>query len=202
MTSAVLAFSLFAALLTITPGVDTAIVIRMSIAGGARRGWLAAAGICTGTLLWGLGSAVGVSALVSASQRAYDVLRIAGALYLVYLGLHALGARRSASVAAPSTSRIGAFRTGLVTNLLNPKVGAFYVSVLPQFIPRRAPVLATSMLLALVHALEGAMWLGLVAALVARIGALLRRPVVKQRLEQLTGLVLVASGIRLAFERR
>lgn len=203
MARAVLAFSAFAALLTITPGVDTALVIRMSLSGGMRRGWLAALGICTGVLCWGFASAAGITALLSASQRAYDVLRIAGAIYLVWLGIRALRAKPNEGGAADAVvSGASTFRTGLLSNLLNPKVGAFYLSVLPQFIPDDAPVLATSMLLAFVHALQGILWLGLVAVLVERLGALLRRPVVKQRLEQFTGLVLVAFGIRLAVERR
>jgi threonine/homoserine/homoserine lactone efflux protein len=203
MLHAVLAFSAFAALLTITPGVDTALVIRMSLSGGVRRGWMAALGICAGVLCWGFASAAGITALLSASRRAYDGLRIAGAIYLVWLGIRALRAKAEADDPNEQiASRASTFRTGLLSNLLNPKVGAFYLSVLPQFVPKDAPVLATSMLLALVHALQGIVWLGLVAVLVARLGALLRRPVVKQRLEQFTGLVLVVFGVRLAFERR
>ena len=203
MTRAVVAFSAFAALLTITPGVDTALVIRMSIAGGARRGWLAASGVCTGVMCWGFASAVGISALLTASRTAYDVLRVAGAVYLVWLGIAALTRPndRDASTGTETRSGARAFRTGLLANLLNPKVGVFYLSVLPQFIPKGAPVLATSLLLAFVHAVEGIVWLGLVALLVARLRMLLGRPSVKRRLEQVTGAVLIAFGLRLAFER-
>jgi RhtB (resistance to homoserine/threonine) family protein len=207
MMSALLAFSFFAALLTITPGVDTALVIRMSLGGGARTGRLAGAGVCTGVLVWGFASAVGITALLTASERAFNVLRIAGAVYLVWLGVKALRARprdEAEENAAGDDGPSGAvaFRTGLLSNLLNPKVGVFYLSVLPQFIPRGAPVLATSMLLAAVHALEGIIWLVLIATLVDRLGALFRRPTVRARLEQLTGVVLVGLGIRLAFEKR
>ena len=203
MTTALLAFAAFAALLTITPGVDTALVIRMSIGGGARRGRQAALGVCSGVVVWGVASAAGITALLSASERAYDALRIAGALYLVWLGVRALIARRREEDGVePDVSPAAAFRTGLLSNLLNPKVGAFYLSVLPQFIPKGAPVLATSTLLALVHAGEGIVWLFLVASLTARIGGILKRPSIRRRLEQVTGAVLVAFGIRLALERR
>lgn len=203
MTTALLTFAAFAALLTITPGVDTALVIRMSIAGGARRGRLAALGVCSGVVVWGFASAAGITALLSASERAYDTLRIAGALYLIWLGVRALFARREdEGESGGDVSPAAAFRTGLLSNLLNPKVGAFYLSVLPQFIPKGMPVLATSLLLAAVHAVEGILWLFLVASLTARLGGVLRRPSIKRRLEQVTGAVLVAFGIRLALERR
>lgn len=203
MTTALLTFAAFAALLTITPGVDTALVIRMSIAGGARRGRLAALGVCSGVVVWGFASAAGITALLSASERAYDTLRIAGALYLIWLGVRALVARREdEGESGGDVSPAAAFRTGLLSNLLNPKVGAFYLSVLPQFIPKGAPVLATSLLLAAVHAVEGILWLFLVASLTARLGGVLRRPSIKRRLEQVTGAVLVAFGLRLALERR
>jgi threonine/homoserine/homoserine lactone efflux protein len=204
MPSALLAFAAFAALVTITPGLDTALVIRMSLGGGARAGRMTALGVCAGCLVWGAASAIGVTAVLSASSRAYDVLRVAGAIYLVWLGFRALLTRAEADHDegdVRTTSAAGALRAGLLTNLLNPKVGAFYVSALPQFIPEDAPVLATSMLLAAVHALEGIVWLFLVEALVGRLGAQLRRPVVKRRLEQVTGVVLVALGVRLAVER-
>lgn len=205
MTGAVLGFTAFAALLTITPGIDTALVIRFSIAGGSRRGRLAAAGVCTGVLVWGAASAAGITALVTASERAYDALRIAGAVYLVFLGVRALMGRGDAAEREPAKTPLSgatAFRMGLTTNLLNPKVGAFYLSVLPQFVPNGAPVLATSLLLATIHALEGIVWLSLVATATARLGERLKRPSIARRLEQLTGIVLIGLGARLALERR
>jgi threonine/homoserine/homoserine lactone efflux protein len=166
---------------------------------------MTALGVCTGVLIWGAAGAVGLTAILTASEQAYDFVRIAGAAYLIWLGVKALLARATVEDAAvgrhPRT--LGrAFRAGLFSNLLNPKIGAFYVSVLPQFIPEEASVLATSMLLAAVHALEGILWLFLVASLVGRLGTRLQRPRVKQRLEQLTGLVLVGLGLRLALDRR
>ena len=177
----------------------------MSLANGARFGRTTALGICVGCLVWGVAGAIGVSAVLTTSGRAYDVLRYAGAAYLVWLGARGLFARSEtidSRIPPHPPSAGGAFRAGLFTNLLNPKVGAFYVSALPQFIPHDAPVLATSTLLAAIHALEGVGWLFLVAALAARLGTQLRRPIVKRRLEQATGAVLVALGVRLALGRR
>src|SRR3712207_3888138 len=138
---AVLGFGLVALLLTITPGLDTALVLRAAITRGRRDAVATALGVVVGVLAWGAAAAVGVSALLTASTVAYDVLRLVGAGYLVWLGGGILGrlVRPPAeAVAGSAPSPGGAWRsarTGLLTNLLNPKVGAFYLSVLPQFLP-------------------------------------------------------------------
>src|SRR6266508_6728632 len=135
-----LAFAAFAAVLTVTPGLDTVLVLRTTARQGRRAGFAAALGISLGCLCWALASALGITALLAASRLAYEVLRWLGVGYLCWLGVKALwGARRGAPPTAPPSTMdmpIGAaLRTGLTTNLLNPKVGAFYVSVLPQFLP-------------------------------------------------------------------
>jgi threonine/homoserine/homoserine lactone efflux protein len=210
MWGSVLAFALVAALLTITPGVDTALVIRATLSGGRATGLRTAAGVCSGVLTWGLLSAVGVSAVLTASRVAYDVLRVAGAAYLLHLGVRTLLRTRHHSSAdahdpphahPTTTPRRAAFRTGMLTNLLNPKVGVFYVTLLPQFIPGGAPVLPTSMLLAGIHATEGIAWLSLLCLVVSRVGAVMRRPSVRRGLERVTGLVLIGFGARVAVER-
>jgi len=206
MWTSVLAFALLAALLTITPGVDTALVIRATLAGGRAVGVRTAFGVCTGVVTWGLLSAVGVSAVLTASRVAYDGLRAAGAAYLLYLGVRTLLATRRDDAAvvddAAVRSRLRApFRVGMLTNLLNPKVGVFYVTLLPQFIPSGAPVLPLSLLLAGIHAVEGILWLGLVAVVVSRVGAVMRRASVRRALERVTGVVLIGFGARVALER-
>lgn len=208
----VLAFALVAALLTITPGVDTALVIRNTLAGGRGAGLRTSAGVCSGVLTWGLLSAVGVSAVLTASRVAYDVLRVAGAAYLLLLGVRTLLAtRRSSSSrdeagpapgAARSPARVrAAYRTGMLTNLLNPKVGVFYVTLLPQFIPAGVAVLPASLLLAGIHACEGIVWLALVTLGVNRARAAMRRPSVRRALERVTAVVLIGFGARVALER-
>ncbi len=206
----IVAFALVAALLTITPGVDTALVIRNTLAGGRGCGLRTSAGVCSGVLTWGLLSAVGVSAVLTASRVAYDVLRVAGAVYLLFLGVRTLLATRRpragdgialAGVPAASVRARAAFRAGLLTNLLNPKVGVFYVTLLPQFIPAGVRVLPASLLLAGIHAVEGIVWLGLVTLAVSRARAVMRRPSVRRGLERVTGLVLIGFGARVALER-
>ncbi len=157
MVTACLAFAAMAALLTITPGVDTMLVLRGTVTGGRRTGLLASCGVVTGLVCWAMTSAVGLTALLAASRLAFDVLRVAGACYLLWLGGRALwNARRPSTTEVPEArfSGLTAFRTGLTTNVLNPKVGVFYMSLLPQFVPDGASVFWTSMLFAVIHAAE------------------------------------------------
>ncbi|HEV7676983.1 MAG TPA: LysE family translocator [Candidatus Dormibacteraeota bacterium] len=212
MWASIVAFVLVAALLTITPGVDMALVIRNTVAGGRSVGLRTSAGVACGLVSWGLLSAMGVSALVAASRVAYDVLRFAGAAYLIWLGVRALLATRTrAGEPAAGSGEVGQlppraravrrpFRTGILNNLLNPKIGVFYATLLPQFIPAGASVLGVSVLLAAIHAVEGILWLSLLTVVVSRAGSVMRRPAVRRRLERLTGVVLIGFGARIALE--
>jgi len=209
--TSLLAFAAFAALLTITPGVDTLLVLRASAAGGRGAGIAAATGIGLGCLTWATAGAIGVTAVLAASQLAFDVLRWAGAAYLVWLGARALWSARRRRADAPSIapapgepgerwSRWRALRAGLTTNLLNPKAGVFYLSVLPQFLPAGVPPLAGSLALAMIHVIEGLVWLSLLAVLVTQARTWLTRPAVRRRFDQVTGAVLLAFGLRLAID--
>ena len=186
----ILPWTLVALLLTLTPGADTALVLRTAVGAGPRPAVRCTLGICTGTMTWAALSAVGVSALVSASHLAYDVLRYGGAAYLLWLGISALRSHAGADGGA------GSFRTGLVTNLLNPKIGVFYATVLPTFLRPGQPVLATSLLLAGIHALLGLVWLSAVALLAGRLGDVLTRDAWRRRLQRVTGVVLVGFGVK------
>jgi threonine/homoserine/homoserine lactone efflux protein len=197
MAHALLAFAAFAALITIIPGLDTMLVVRTAAVNGAGAGLAAGLGIGLGCLCWAVASGLGITALLTASHAAYEVLRWAGAGYLCYLGIQALRRRPPASV--PDV-KPGAFRTGLVTNLLNPKIGVFYVSVLPQFIPDGVAPLPASVAMALVHDLEGMLWFALLVLVVGRAAALLARASVRRRLDQVAGLVFIGFGVRLAIE--
>src|SRR5262249_55228531 len=142
---ALLAFALAGAIMTVTPGLDTVLVLRTAVADGPRRAASAGLGICCGLLVWGLIIALGLGALLTASRLAYTILQWTGAAYLLWLGLGMLlHPRHDAFSAAPSAmlDRGGErwFIRGLLTNLMNPKVGAFYVTFLPQFVPEGAPI--------------------------------------------------------------
>ena len=207
MNGSVAAFAVFAAILTITPGLDTFLVLRTTAVSGRAAGLLTAIGIGTGCLVWALASAVGVTAVLAASQLAFEVLRAAGVAYLCWLGVRALWrSRRSAYDAPPAFDQAPlhgwrAFRTGLLTNLLNPKVGVFYLSVMPQFLPSGLNPLAGSVALGAIHVGEGLVWLGLLVLAVNLARGWLTRPAVRRRLEQVSGLAFLGFGLKLALDR-
>jgi threonine/homoserine/homoserine lactone efflux protein len=192
------------ALLTITPGADMAMVARSVFTGGRGDAFATTLGISVGCLAWAVASALGVAALLAASETAYDALRLVGALYLVWLGVQSLlAARRGHPQALEAGSRRASpFRQGLLTNLFNPKIAVFYSTFLPQFIGPGDPALLLSMLLAGVHIALGIAWLSLYAWLLARAVEAFKGSRVRRALDALTGTVLVALGLRLALERR
>ncbi len=191
-----------AALLTVTPGVDTAMVLRAAALDGRRAALMAAAGIALGCLGWGAAVSLGLGALLQASELAYTLVRLAGAGYLIWLGGRML-LRPRADFAATAGEGVAlqageAFRRGLLTNLLNPKVGVFYVTFLPQFVPAGASVAGYSFVLACLHVLLTLAWFGVLIAATLPLGRLLRRPALIRALDRLTGGVLLAFGGKLA----
>lgn len=207
LPQALIAFCIAAGLLTITPGLDTALVLRTAAAEGPRGAALAALGVVMGCLSWGAAVAFGLGALLAASPLAFDALKWAGALYLVWLGLNLLLRPRSqfdldlADRAAPPRRRSWLGR-GYLTNLLNPKVGVFYVSFLPQFLPAHVPAGPFIFLLAVLHALMGVAWFALLIVATRPIARALKRPSVIRRLDRLTGIVFLGFGVKLALVRQ
>lgn len=205
--SAIGSFALIAGLITIIPGVDTALVLRSALTRSRRHAFAAAAGVATGTCLWGAAAAAGVSAVLATSQVAYDVIRIAGAAYLTWLGLTLLWKARHPGEDTPETkvvqARIGrSWLQGLTSNLLNPKLGVFYMAMLPQFIPAHAPHLLMGVLLAAVHDVEGLAWFTFVIFAAHLASRWLRRDAAKRVMDRITGTVLVAFGVKLALSKR
>ena len=205
LASSLIAFTFAAALLTVTPGLDTALVLRTAAAEGARRALAAALGICLGCLVWGLVVALGLGILLEASELAYTILRWAGALYLLWLGIQLIRSKRedcgAGSASAGAASAPAWFGRGLLTNILNPKVGIFYVSFLPQFIPAGSNVPALTFLLAAIHSGLGLIWFILLIAATRPIAAALRRPKVVRTLDRVTGGVFLLFGAKLALGR-
>ena len=193
-----LAFLGVAVVVICTPGPDTALTIRNTLAGGRNGGVLTGAGVATGQAVWTVAAAAGVAALLAASEPAFVALKLAGAAYLVYLGARSLIAALRGSE-APGPARSGRpFRQGLISNLGNPKMAAFFPALLPQFADSFAGLLALG---AVFSALTFA-WLSAYALVVARAGDLLRRSRVRRALEAVTGAVLVALGVRVAATAR
>ena len=191
-------------LVIVNPGQDTALTIRNALAGGRRGGVFTALGVVSGQLTWALAASAGLAALLVASQPAFTALRLAGAAYLVLLGLQLLGSalrsRRAASPSAHATRRLApstAYRQGLLSNLGNPKIAVFFTSLLPQF----GTTFWTMLPLGLCFAALTLVWLTAYAVAVAKAANVLRRPRVRRALDAVTGTVLVAFGVRLAAER-
>jgi threonine/homoserine/homoserine lactone efflux protein len=195
------AFLAVAAVAMLVPGPDTFVVMRTALADGARAGTWAAAGSAAGNVVWGAGSAVGVAALLAASGGAFSALKLAGAAYLVFVGVQALRAAARGDSLAPAQDENGAasaaFRRGLTSDLLNVKVGLFWTALVPQFVTAdSSAVLPAAMVLAM-----GSMvfaWLTAYAHLAARLSRTLRRRRSSQVVNGTVGAVLLALGTRLA----
>ncbi|GHA53912.1 LysE family translocator [Streptomyces purpurascens] len=206
MLTSVLAFVGAAFLIAMVPGPSTVVILRRAVVNGRRTGMATVLGNECGVLLWGLAAAFGLSALLLASQVAYDVIRMTGAAVLVWMGTRALWqARRarqpdqgSAEGAAVSLRR--AFRQGLVTNFANPKAGVFAVSFLPQFVPHGAPLLPRLLAFSVIWAVVDLIWYLPLVWLAGRVGQVLQRQSVRRRMEQVSGAVLIGLGVRLATE--
>ncbi len=206
------AFSGLAAVLTLIPGADTALVTRNTLSGGRPAAFFTTLGICCGLSFHATASALGLSAILRISALAYTVVKVAGALYLIYLGilsLRGMGNRNTAQLGTAEPCRasnehgvLRAFRQGLITNLLNPKVALFYLTILPQFVSPRGSVLLQSLLLASIHIAMGLVWLSLYAYFLSGFSGVMNQPSVRRTLERITGALLVGLGLRLAWERR
>jgi threonine/homoserine/homoserine lactone efflux protein len=192
-----LAFVGVALVVTLTPGPDMALVLRNTVRGGRNAGFRTIAGTGLGLLVWAAASAVGVAAVLSASATAFTALKLAGAIYLVYLGVQSLRSLRRAepeTVAKPTGSP---FRQGLVTNLLNPKLAVLFTTLLPQFVSHGDPA-AKPALLAGVFIAIGMTWLCIYVVVVQ---AVARSRTFRRATEAVSGVVLIALGARLAVER-
>jgi threonine/homoserine/homoserine lactone efflux protein len=241
MIAALLAFALAATLLILAPGPDSLLVMRNTLRNGRRAGWVTAGGTLSGLLIWVVAAAVGLSALLRVSHIGYEILRLAGAGYLIWLGASGLGLlRRKQSGLALRRKRTGrqaegsqgrlpdravrpvtgvkpsepaspgparfrcsrAYLSGMLSNLLNPKIGVFFIAFLPGFIPAGAPTAEFSLVLGLWFIVETGAWLVTLAWGVARGAGWLRRPAVLRWLERGTGIVLIGFGLRLASQSR
>ncbi|WP_282692747.1 LysE family translocator [Streptomyces sp. CC208A] len=205
-STALWSFALVVGLLTLTPGLDTALILRTAALGRRTRAWGVVLGIQTGTLIWGALTSLGVTALLTASHLAYEILRWAGAAYLLWMAVRMIAETFRRGGPGPggevevggSDTLSGGWRQGTLTNLLNPKVGVFYVAVLPQFIPAEAPHFAMGLALASVHVVLGMVWSTALIASATALGARLREPRARRVLDRITGTVIGAFAVRLA----
>lgn len=210
-TQAVLSFAVVAGLLTLVPGIDTSIVLRAGLTRRRAVAFATAAGVCTGALAWGAAAAVGASVLLAASDLAYRALTLAGAAYMAWLGASliwkTIGRKGTAGphvLADPAPAHdgtlVGAWLKGTATNLLNPKVGVFYIATIPQFIPAGMSPAAMGLLLAAVHGIMAMGWFTLIIIGTGFASKWLRSPRSIKVIDRITGTVLIGFGARLALE--
>ena len=199
-----LTFVALSALLIVTPGPDTALIIRNSLTGGPRASTLSAIGVGAGTLAWMAAAVFGIGLLLVMSVTAFTVLKLAGAAYLCYLGIRTLLSHVPDIDAPASRGRLrdrSAFAQGLISNLLNPKTGAFFLTVMPQFVVPGDTTWHLALLVAVYEAMLLA-WLIPYGHVVSRLGRTAVGRRVRVALTRVTGVILVGLGLRLAFERR
>jgi threonine/homoserine/homoserine lactone efflux protein len=210
LTGPLIAFVGIAALVICTPGPDTAMTVRNALLGGRSAGLATAAGVSTGLAIWALATSAGLVALLIASEPLFLAVKYAGAAYLVWLGLQSLRAasgfgRHQPMIEQPAGRRLRprqAYLQGVVSDLSNPKIAAFFSSLLPQFAPAGAADFVGLAALGLLFSLMTLVWLTGYALATARMGDALRRPRIRRTLDGITGAALIGMGLRLAAEER
>jgi len=207
MWSQLLAFVAVSAVVICTPGQDTALTFRNALVGGRRAGVFTAAGVASAQAVWTLATSLGVAGLIRASAPAFLTLKVAGIAYLAYLGIQslrsALRGHRGDAVARP-TGRLSparAMRQGVLSNLANPKMAAFFISLLPQFAPEGGSAFAVMTGLGLLFCAMTFVWLAAYSVGVASARRLLDRPRVRRALDAVAGFAFLGFGVRLATDR-
>ncbi|CAL9422159.1 MULTISPECIES: LysE family translocator [unclassified Streptomyces] len=193
------------AVLTMVPGPDMAVVTRRAVASGWQDGLRTVGGITAGLLVWGVLAVAGLAAVLAASATAYTVVKLAGAAYLVFLGVQALRQSRRDRSRAPAAAlappRGNPWRTGLVSNVFNPKIAVFYTGLLPTLAPAGLSPHRGMALLVLVHAVLTAVWLGAYVLLLAKARSFFEKPAVRRAMDRATGTVLIGFGLKVATAR-
>ncbi|WP_115789502.1 LysE family translocator [Arthrobacter silvisoli] len=204
LQESLLGFAAIAALITVIPGTDTALVLRYSIAHGRRHAYMAAFGMISGAFVWGAAAATGVSALLTVSTVAYDVLRLGGAAYMLWLGVGLWRASLKTSDAdlpasvLPHLSLEPLHRTwlkGFVSNLLNPKYGMFCIAVIPQFLVPGVPAVWMGLLLSVVSNLEAVVWFAAIISAAQFFRKWLQGAQFRRWIDRVTGTVLGTFGV-------
>ena len=191
-------------ILTITPGLDTTLIIRTATLEGKMKAFQAALGINLGCIVWGVIVACGLGALLMTSDLAFNALKWIGAIYLTWLGLNLLLKPRSqlASLNNSAATTQNWFMKGFWGNLLNPKVGIFYISFLPQFIPQSASPVIWTMSLVMIHVVIGLIWSIFLIAAMQSISAYLKQPKFIRYMDRVTGSIFILFALKLALSKR
>jgi threonine/homoserine/homoserine lactone efflux protein len=198
--SMIITFAGLCLLLAMTPGPDTFLVLRFSLQ-NSRSGLAAATGSALGSLLWASAVAIGLASLLEQSATAYRVVKIAGGLYLIYLGLRVLLRRRQEAASDPPESQsrrqtpVAAFGSGLLSCSLNPKVGLFFLAIVPQFVPPHSSMFTAVLTLGMIDTVVAFGWLVVIVLAAGRAVVWLRRPRITTLLTRISAAVLTAFGL-------
>jgi threonine/homoserine/homoserine lactone efflux protein len=205
--AALLGFAAASVLIVLLPGPDTLVVVRNLLRGGRRRAVSTVAGVLTGLVVWVVAASMGLSAVLRASHTGYDMLRYVGGAYLIWVGVQALRSRAALAHDPQSEPArrypplLGSgYLAGLATDLLNPKVGVFFVTFLPAFVPHGADVRAVTLLLGAIFAVETLVYFALLIGVADRVVSWMTDPRTRRRLDRGAGLVFIGFGVRLATE--
>ena len=203
MSTMLISYLIAITLLTLTPGLDTTLIIRTATIEGKVKAFQAALGINLGCIVWGIIVACGLGALLMTSDLAFNALKWMGAAYLTWLGFNLiLKPRTQLAGLNESAATQNWFMKGLWGNLLNPKVGIFYISFLPQFIPHTASPVVWTMGLVLIHELIGFIWSIFLIVAMQSIAAYLKQPKFIQYMDRITGSIFILFALKLALSKR
>jgi threonine/homoserine/homoserine lactone efflux protein len=199
-------FIIMSIMLIILPGPDTAIVTKNTLAGGSARGIKTVTGTISALLIHTLAAVAGLSAIIVKSAFLFSILKYAGAIYLVYLGIKSIMALKNNALSEEITEpgkykNKSYFKQGFLTNILNPKVAVFFLTFLPQFVSTGSDPLIPFLLMGATYALLTTVWFMLYILLINQISTFMKKPRTTKVIEALTGTVLIAFGIKLAFEK-
>jgi threonine/homoserine/homoserine lactone efflux protein len=208
VVTALLGFAAASVLIVLLPGPDTLVVVRNLLRGGRRRAAATVVGVLTGLVVWVVAASLGLAAVLRASHTGYDVLRYVGGAYLLWVGVQALRSRTALTGGTEqgAQSRYGpllgsGFVAGLATDLLNPKVGVFFVSFLPGFVPHGVDVGLASLAFGAIFILETLIYFAVLIGLAGRVVSWMTDARMRRRLDRAAGLVFIGFGLRLATER-
>ncbi len=213
MLAALLSFIVTATLIVLLPGPDTLVVLRGVVRGGRGEAFRTAAGIVCGLMVWVTAAVLGLSALLQASETGYEILKIVGACYLVWMGISSVRAMLRAApdlaashdvVEPPAGRKAGllfsGFTAGLLTNILNPKIGILFISLLPGFVPDGYSTGWTTLGLGAIYIALTAAYFTVLVGAAGRIAGWLQSARIRRRVEAIGGVALIGLGVRLALE--
>lgn len=204
ITESIISYTIAATALTLTPGLDTVLILRTASSEGKKQAFQSAMGINTGCLVWGAAVALGLAALLAVSEIAYTSLKIVGACYLAWLGINFILKPRTTidSVSTQTRKKQNWFVKGMLGNILNPKIGIFYVSFLPQFIPIGHNLALWTMILVMIHVLLLTVWSSVLILTTTKISGSLKKPNFIKWMDRCTGAIFVAFATKLAFSSK